>query len=452
MNSFRRENQPQSALLVEKRSATLHLVQSSSLARRLAKLLIFGLFVVIAAMAFLPWQQTSRGTGEVVALIPQERQQRVQAQTDGVIARIAKGLKEGTVVKEGDFILEIEPFAVNQVAQLQAQINELKTKEATSNSKADAYGENVQAYRDAQKFAVEGAQKMIEAAQSKLKSKQKLIPGYEAKEEQARLNLERQRGLFKDGAKSEKEVEIKVKEWEVADADLKSLHEEISALEDEVEAKKKELEEKRNNTQAKIDYSRAMQQDSLGHAATARKEMKEKEVKLDELRRLEIRAPRDGVVLRVPVYEKGQSIKKGDTILEFVPEVSQEAVELYVYGNDMPLVQLGQEVRLQFEGWPAVQFAGWPSVAVGTFSGIVTNVDATDNGKGQFRILVTPNEDDIPWPDERWLRQGVRVNGWVMLKRVSLGYEIWRQLNGFPVIISDEEPKKESLKTPKLPK
>ena len=36
------------------------------------------------------------------------------------------------------------------------------------------------------------------------------------------------------------------------------------------------------------------------------------------------------------------------------------------------------------------------------------------------------------WPDERWLRQGTRAKGWIVLDRVSLGFEIWRQLNGFP--------------------
>ena len=37
--------------------------------------------------------------------------------------------------------------------------------------------------------------------------------------------------------------------------------------------------------------------------------------------------------------------------------------------NDMPMLQTGRRVRLQFEGWPALQFSGWPSIAVGTFGG-----------------------------------------------------------------------------------
>jgi hypothetical protein len=59
------------------------------------------------------------------------------------------------------------------------------------------------------------------------------------------------------------------------------------------------------------------------------------------------------------------------------------------------------------------------------------------------------------WPDRRYLKQGVRANAWVIMDSVPLGYEIWRQLNGFPLSRSKggttEEPGKE-VKGPKLPK
>jgi hypothetical protein len=97
-------------------------------------------------------------------------------------------------------------------------------------------------------------------------------------------------------------------------------------------------------------------------------------------------------------------------------------------------------VRLQFEGWPAVQFTGWPSVAVGTFGGVVTLIDATDDGQGKFRIVVTPDPRDEPWPSGRYLRQGVRANGWVLLGQVTLGYELWRRFNGFPPVVALSEP------------
>ncbi len=441
------------AFVPTKSNTAIHLVQSSRIAQRLARLLLIGLVLSVLAMAFLPWQQSSRGSGEVIAYVPQERQQTIQAQVKGVVARIADGLVEGSEVKKGDFILEIQPFAANLKEQLQSQIRDLNTKLESAYVKTEAYKQNVKGFTEAGEFAVKAAIELVESAEAKLDGKRRLVTGYEAKELQARLNYERQKSLFDSGIKPAKEIEKLKKEWDVAKSDLESVHQDVESLENELSAKENELEEKRRIAQTKIDYARAMQQDAIGSAATIRKEKREIEVKLAELSRLTITAPRDGTIFRMPAYERGQAVKEGDAIVTIVPEISQKAVELMVPGNDMPLVQIGQEVRLQFEGWPAVQFPGWPSVAIGTFSGIVANVDATDNGKGQFRILILPNEkDETQWPSDRYLRQGVRANGWVMLRNVALGYEIWRQLNGFPVILSEEKPSDSSSKPPKLPK
>jgi hypothetical protein len=32
----------------------------------------------------------------------------------------------------------------------------------------------------------------------------------------------------------------------------------------------------------------------------------------------------------------------------------------------------------------------------------------------------------------------VRAHGWILLNRVSLAYELWRQFNGFPPAIPEE--------------
>ena len=80
-----------------------------------------------------------------------------------------------------------------------------------------------------------------------------------------------------------------------------------------------------------------------------------------------------------------------------------------------------------------------PEVAVGTFGGEVAAIDPSDDGKGKFRIQVR-EAGEHSWPSDRYLRQGVRANGWVMLQRVALGYELWRQLNGFPPVVAEDEP------------
>ena len=84
-----------------------------------------------------------------------------------------------------------------------------------------------------------------------------------------------------------------------------------------------------------------------------------------------------------------------------------------------------------------------------SFSSLLEN-----DGTGKFRILVKPDEGS-EWPSDPFLRQGVRANGWVMLSQVPLGYEIWRQLNGFPPVVAKNEPSgsgKDDKKKVKLPK
>jgi hypothetical protein len=314
-------------------------------------------------------------------------------------------------------------------------MRDLDDKLATEKKQVEIYGKNVVDFEAAKVAAVNAADEMVDAAKEKLDGKQKLVSAYEAKELQARLNFKRQEILFQKEVRSEKEMEKLQKDWHVAEAELENVLREVAAAKNEWQAKQQERIQKEREAQTKVDYARGMQQSAMGKVATIQKEKRDLEVKLSELERLIIEAPRDGTLFRLNVYEQGQMIKPGDPLFTIVPDTSDRAVELWVSGNDTPLVQKGDHVRLQFEGWPAVQFAGWPSVAVGTFGGEVMTIDSTDDGTGKFRILVKP-EGDRPWPSERYLRQGVRANGWVMLSQVALGYEIWRQLNGFPPTVS----------------
>ena len=409
----------------------LKLVQSSRWVWRLANVLLILLLFSIVGMVFVPWQQSASGKGQVIAYAPQERQQTVTAPTKGVVSMISPELREGSPVKKGDLILEMEPGAADLVEQLQASLRDLDAKIATAKAKAEVYGQNVVDFTEAKTAAVSAADQLVEAAKAKWDAKRRLVVGYEAKRLQAELNLDRQKKLFKSGLQSEKELEKLQKDLNVAESDLESAQLEVEAALGELEAKKNERIQKEREAQTKVAYANAMRQESLGQVATVNKERRDIEIKLSELQRLNIQAPRDGTLYRVEVFERGQMLKEGDPLFTIVPETTQRAVELWISGNDVPLVHTADHVRLQFEGWPAVQFAGWPSVAVGTFGGTVATVDATDDGMGNFRVLVVPDEDQS-WPSDRYLRQGVQANGWVMLNQVPLGYEIWRQLNGFP--------------------
>jgi hypothetical protein len=186
--------------------------------------------------------------------------------------------------------------------------------------------------------------------------------------------------------------------------------------------------------------------------ATAEREVTAVDIQINQNARQMIEVPRDGIVLSVAVNE-GMYLRPGSPVCVVIPETDERFVEAWIDGMDMPLVTPrhegadgamvpGSTVRLQFEGWPAIQFMGWPSVAVGTFGGEVIAVDATDDGKGRFRLVIAPDAQDAEWPGTRWLRQGVRTKAWVLLRQVPLWREAWRQLNGFPPVVADVEPRK----------
>ena len=189
----------------------------------------------------------------------------------------------------------------------------------------------------------------------------------------------------------------------------------------------KGLSSQRTFELAQIEYSKM-----LSELSNATAELARVEVRFSRQASQVVVAPADGIIQRIFGASGGVVVKPGDPVATLAPYNNSNAVELLVDGNDVPLIQTGRKVRLQFEGWPAVQVLGWPSLAVGTFGGKVAVIDPADDGSGRFRLIVFPDEEEPAWPDGQFLRLGVRTQGWVLLDRVQLWFEIWRRFNGFP--------------------
>jgi len=218
-----------------------------------------------------------------------------------------------------------------------------------------------------------------------------------------------------------------------ADAELRVAEAQVRSAQDELQMERANLENKRATTTAYLESARASLRSAETNVASTQASLASYQSRVAQQSAQRVVAPRSGTVQRVTVQQGGMQVSRGQTLAHLVPETESRAVALSVDGNDAALITEGRPVRLQFEGWPAVQFAGWPSVAVGTFGGRVAFVDPSDDGRGDFRVVVVPDEEgDEPWPSARFLRQGVRAKGWVLLEEVSVGFEVWRQLNGFP--------------------
>lgn len=186
-------------------------------------------------------------------------------------------------------------------------------------------------------------------------------------------------------------------------------------------------------SQREFEQARIRVEELRSRVAEAAAELTRAEINLSRQSVQIVRAPRDGIILKVNAGDAATFVNTGDVVATFVPDNIERAVELYIDGRDVALVRPGAEVRLQFDGWPIVQFSGWPSLAVGTFNGKVIVVDPSAQANGQFRIIVADDPAaQIPWPDQRFVRFGSNARGWVLLDTVAAGYEIWRRLNDFP--------------------
>ncbi|MBL7943588.1 MAG: HlyD family efflux transporter periplasmic adaptor subunit, partial [Flavobacteriales bacterium] len=143
-----------------------------------------------------------------------------------------------------------------------------------------------------------------------------------------------------------------------------------------------------------------------------------------------ITAPTNGYVTQALVTGVGETISEGAEVLTLVPMTDNLAVELYVSPMDLPLLQNGQQVRFLFDGWPAFFFSGWPGASYGTYSGKIVAIDNFISENGKFRLLVSPDENAMTWPEG--LRIGTGTRAFALLNDVPVWYELWRQLNGFP--------------------
>ncbi len=195
--------------------------------------------------------------------------------------------------------------------------------------------------------------------------------------------------------------------------------------------RQRELFDEGLSSRREFELARIKYEELQAKEAQALAELNAVDVKLSRQSTQLVIAPRDGAIVSVQAGDKATLVRSGQVVATLAPSDVDLAAEVYVSGLDAPLIEPGHKIRLEFEGWPAVQFSGWPAVAVGTFGGIVASVDPSVSPNGRFRILVKEDPDD-PWPDERYLRLGSQVKGWVLLNTVPLGYELWRQLNRFP--------------------
>jgi membrane fusion protein, adhesin transport system len=415
---------------------TLQTVETAPVAKRIARGLLKLFLGLILFLGLTPWQQNVRGVGRVVAYTPAEWQQLISAQVEGRISRWL--VREGSQVKQGDLLAEVLDNDPQLLQRLESEQKAALAKQEATVNRVNTFREQLRMAERARPQAISAAQSRVEMANERRKAADQSLQAAKAAKQTAALNLSRQQQLRGKGLASQRTLELSLLEMVQRTAEVERAQAAFEAAKSEVDALTADWQKITADASASVEKSRAELNKAVEDQNSVLADILKLQTRLARQQTQTVVAPRDGIVLRLLANPGAEMVKPGQALAIFVPDTQERAVELWVDGNDLPLIVRDSRVRLQFEGYPAIQFGGWPEFSVGSFGGRVALIDATDDGKGHFRVLVRPDPEDIAWPNVRFLRQGVRVNGWVLLGQVTLGYELWRIFNGFPPLILPE--------------
>jgi adhesin transport system membrane fusion protein len=399
---------------------------------------VFYVFFFLAVVfMFIPWTQNVRSNGKLITLRPEQRPQTINTIIAG---RIEKWyVKDGDIVKKGDtllFISEVKDgyFDPKLIERTKDQIRVKEQSVRTYGDKVVSLDNRIDALIESGKLKLQQAQ--IKLKQTRLKLISDSIDYQVARNNYdiAKDQFERFEKLTKEGLKSQTDLEIRKVSMQRAQGSMISAQQKLSQSRNDIIDAKVEL----SSIEAKYRDEISKAESDKFSAMTS---MFETEVDVTKLQTQSanysirngmyvITAPQDGVVTKVIQSGIGETVKQGEEVLTIMPRVYDLAVEMYIRPMDLPLIQKGQKVRIQFDGWPAIVFSGWPNTSHGTYGGEVFAVDNFAQEDGTFRVLISPDKNDYKWPNE--LRVGGGTNSMILLKDVPVWYELWRIINGFP--------------------
>ena len=411
-------------------------MKSSNSQNRKRRWMSYLLLIIVIILA-LPWTQNIQSNGNVSTLKPQQRPQQINSIIAGRIE--SWNVKDGDIVEKGDTLLKITEIKEDYLdpSQLNRVNDQINAKSASIDfyqDKASATNSQVSALGNSKNFKLNQLSNKLKQYQLIVQSDSMSFIAAENQFKIYQLQLQRQKQMFDQGLKSLTEFE-------------KSQQASQDALSKKISAENKFYNSKNELMNIKIEQSAIDQEylekilkatgdrfSTLSEIATTQSEVAKLKNQFSnyQLRRnfYVIIAPQAGQVINTTKAGLGETVKEGDKLLEIVPIAFDVAVEIFVDAFDLPLLNKGQKVRLQFDGFPAIVFSGWPNSSYGTFGGKISAIDPSISINGKFRAWVIPDENAKPWPAQ--IRFGSGAKGIALLKDVPVIYELWRKLNGFP--------------------
>jgi multidrug resistance efflux pump len=401
------------------------------------KNIFWGLFFVLILVLFVPWTQNINTSGVVTTQFQEQRPQQINSIIPGKI--IKWWVKEGDFVQKGDTIVEL---ADTKDDYLDPKLIERTNDQLIAKKqKVDFYDNKISSI-NGQLIAIEAGFKLKESSiRNKIQQLERKILIDSAELAAAKIDLEvgtnqfnRAGKMLNDGIISLVDYERRIQSFNKAKAGFQEKQQKFLNTKQDVLIARIELNTLKQDVNDKLYKLKGDIANSNTEKSTVIAEVAKNENELSNYRirgsQKWLLAPQTGQIIKAKKAGFNEIVKEGEMIVEIVPNVFLYAVELFVKPMDLALLIKGQDVRLQFDGYPAIVFSGWPNSSYGTFAGKISAIETNRNENGRFRVLIIPDEKDKRWPTN--LKIGTGAQGFALLNDVPIWYELWRQLNGFP--------------------
>ncbi len=400
------------------------------------KLLIIFLIIILIAM-FLPWTQNITGKGFVTTLKPSQRPQTIQTAIPGRIEQWF--VQEGNFVKKGDTILRVSEiksdyFDDKLIERTGNQIDAKSLSVEAYQGKVKALENQTKALLNEQNLKLKQAKNKLQQAKLKVKSDSIELEAAMTNSTIAKTQYDRTITLQEEGLKATKDVEEKRLKLQSAQAKFISQENKLLENKNKVINAEIEISRVRASYSDKISKSQSELFTAMSSQYNTEAEVSKLENSFSNYSKRNslqfITAPQDGYINKTLKGGVGETFKEGESLVTIMPANYDLAVETYVNPIDLPLIHIGEKVRVQFDGWPAIVFSGWESVSYGTYGAKVVAIENYISENGMYRILLSPDDEDHEWPKD--IRVGSGTKTIALLNDVPIWYELWRQLNGFP--------------------
>jgi membrane fusion protein, type I secretion system len=329
--------------------------------------------IVIAAVLLVAglggWAMTTEFSGAVIAagqLVVDSNVKKVQHPTGGVVGRL--NVREGQEVKAGDIVISLDDTQIRASRDIVVKaLNELAARQAREEAERDGLDKvTFPAELIARKsdpdvaMAVTGEQRQFEIRRTSRE-------GQKAQLRERMVQLRQEIGGYEAQITSkDKQIEWVGKElvgvyelWEknlIPYTRVTSLEREKERLVGErgqliasiAQSKGKIAEIELQILQVDQDMRTEVGKD-LAEIRARTAEMVERKISAeDQLKRVDIRAPIDGVVLQLTVHTVGGVITAGEAIMLIVPQTDTLQVEAKIPPQEIDQIRIGQPAVLRF--------------------------------------------------------------------------------------------------------